>query len=383
VPLDKVNAMIRYKERKASENRDAVLTALQNLDKPVSIAEITNYLNEKARNKAQLDAEILYNDGGLTAGERDEYIAKKGLSMNKRTTRRILYEFISQDLVIKEGTNFFLSNMGKRELQFRDFASGYGKLALAMLMNSHFPTISTLEENLTRLVEIFGIYVVYCLLEAVRLITDSNQEYIYRHSYYFRDSSNFNSEGKFKEAKIASSWIKDVFNPMEMLNLFLTAIQNSSNKNGTKFVKKRENNDKQKTALQQYSRYYGEVNIAPLMKPGDINKMQEKNNHVSKVIRHPSPTTLDLIFQRSWNSVGLHISPNVNSGNNKTIESLMNDRINQYMKFKIDYSNHSKPLYELDNKKMSRLKMILEKKYPLFCNSLQKTDRYFCSDEPF
>jgi hypothetical protein len=380
VPLDKVNAMIRYKERKASENREAVLTALQDLNKPASVAEITSYLNERAREQAKLDAEIMYNNGELTASERDEYIVKKGSSVNKRTTRRILYEFIPQDLVIRKDANFYLSNMGKRELQFRDFALGYGKLALANLMNSHFPTLSTLEENLIRLVEIFGIYVVYCLLEAVRLITDSNQDY--RRSYYFGDCSNFSSKGKFKEAKLVSSWIKDVFNPMEMLNLFLAAIQNSSNKNGAKFAKKGENDDKQKTALQQYSRYYGEVNVAPIMKfPGDINKKQEKNNRVLKLIQHPPPTILDLIFQQFWSSVGSHFSPNGN--NNKTIESLMDDRINQYMKFKIDYSNHGKPFYELDNKKIGRLKMILEKKYPLFYKHLQKTDRYFYWDEPF
>jgi hypothetical protein len=61
----------------------------------------------------------------------------------------------------------------------------------------------------------------------------------------------------------------------------------------------------------------------------------------------------------------------------------MDDRINQYMKFKIDYSNHSKPFYELDNKKIRRIKMILEKKYPLFYKHLQKTDRYYYSDERF
>ena len=61
----------------------------------------------------------------------------------------------------------------------------------------------------------------------------------------------------------------------------------------------------------------------------------------------------------------------------------MDNRINQYMKFNIDYSNHSKPLYELDNKRISTLKMILEKRYPLFYKRLEKTDRYFYSDEPF
>jgi hypothetical protein len=382
MPLDKVNAMIRYKERKALENRNVVLTALQVLNKPVSIAEITYYVNEKARKQANLDAEIMYNNGELTSSERDEYIVKKGLSMNKRTIRRILYEFIPQDLVIRKGTNFFLSNMGKRELQFRDFASGYGKLALANLMNCHFPTISTLEENLTRLVEIFGIYIVYCLLEAVRLIADSNQEHW--QSYFFGDTSNFNGEGKFKEANLVSSWIKSVFNPMEMLNLFLTAIQNSSSKNGAKSTKKRKNDDKQKNALQQYSRYYGEVDVAPIMKFVDnINKKQGKNGHVSKLVQGPHPTILDLIFQRSWSSLGSHISSNIDFESNKTIESPMDDGINQHMKFNIDYNNHDKPFYELDNEKIGKLKMILEKRYPLFYRHLQKTDRFFYSKEFF
>jgi hypothetical protein len=89
--------------------------------------------------------------------------------------------------------------MGKRELQFRDFAAGYGNMALNNIMNCHFPTVSTLEENLIRLVEIFGVYVVYCLIEAARLITanDSNQE-DYWYSYYFGHHSDLSKEERVR-----------------------------------------------------------------------------------------------------------------------------------------------------------------------------------------
>jgi hypothetical protein len=85
----------------------------------------------------------------------------------------------------------------------------------------------------------------------------------------------------------------------------------------------------------------------------------------------------------AWSFVGSHDSSNIDFGGNKTIESLMDDKINQYMKFKTDYSNYTKPFYELDNEKISKLKMILEKRYPLFYRHLQKTDRYFYSKEFF
>lgn len=56
---------------------------------------------------------------------------------------------------------YSLSVTGKRELQFREFARGYGNAALNNIMNCQFPIANTVEENLIELVEMFGLY---CLL---------------------------------------------------------------------------------------------------------------------------------------------------------------------------------------------------------------------------
>ena len=94
------------------------------------------------------------------------------------------------------------------------------------MMNCNFPTINTLEKNLAKLVEIFGIYVVYGMIEATRLIVaNKNNQEEHWHSSYFGDASNFR-DGKFREGKLVNTWIKDIFNPWYMLNMFLTAISN-------------------------------------------------------------------------------------------------------------------------------------------------------------
>jgi hypothetical protein len=112
-------------------------------------------------------------------------------------------------------------------------------------MDFDFPTMDTLDRNLMRLVEIFGIYVVYALIEATRLITD-------------------NKEGKFREGSLVNIWIKDVFNPWYMLNMFLTAISNSKNdeKVGRNNAKRQEILMKQR--LQEYNDLSLQINGIPI-----------------------------------------------------------------------------------------------------------------------
>ena len=124
---------------------------------------------------------------------------------------------------------YYLIAKGKREIQFRNFAKGYGIMALNSLLEHHFPTINTIEENLQKLIEIFGIYVVYCLIEATRLITaEKNDREDHWKSSYFGNETNFDRQEKFSERKLVNSWIMHIFNPINILNLFLVSISNSS-----------------------------------------------------------------------------------------------------------------------------------------------------------
>ena len=131
-------------------------------------------------------------------------------------------------------------------------------------MDFDFPTMDTLDRNLMRLVEIFGIYVVYALIEATRLITDNKKgQEEHWHSSFFGDASNFR-EGKFREGSLVNIWIKDVFNPWYMLNMFLTAISNSKNdeKVGRNNAKRQEILMKQR--LQEYNDLSLQINGIPI-----------------------------------------------------------------------------------------------------------------------
>jgi hypothetical protein len=219
--------MIRYKQTQSKSNQDSIVYALEEFDKPVSSNDVKLYLDQKALQNATLVANQKYSNSEISSKQIPEYIHKNNNSMNLRTVQRWLRTLVNQGFVDKKNNKYSLSVTGKREIQFRQFAQGYGGIALKYIMDCHFPTINTLDKNLEQLVEIFGTYVVYCLIEAARLITaNKNNNEEHWHSDYFGAPSNF-KEGKFRERRLINSWIKDIFDPWQMLNLFLTAVSNT------------------------------------------------------------------------------------------------------------------------------------------------------------
>src|ERR1700739_2836795 len=132
-------------------------------------------------------------------------------------------------------------------------------MSLNGLMDLSFPTINTLDKNLDRLVEIFGVYVVYALIEATRLIVTNKSGQDEWHSSYFGDPSNF-KDGKFREGKLVNNWIKDVFDPWHMLNIFLTAVSNSDDGNGAD-----DNTKKEKTLIHQRIEQYQNENLPQIV----------------------------------------------------------------------------------------------------------------------
>lgn len=94
-------------------------------------------------------------------------------------------------------------------------------------MDFMFPANNNLDKSLVELVKIFGVYVVYGLIEPTHLIVANKKgQEQHWHSSFFGDSSNFR-DGKFREGKLVNAWINDLFNPWYMFNMFLTAISNS------------------------------------------------------------------------------------------------------------------------------------------------------------
>ena len=263
------------------------------------------------------------------------------------------------DLYKKSINRYSITNTGKRELMFKQFAQGYGNMSLNGLMDLSFPTINTLDRNLDKLVEIFGVYVVYALIEATRLImTNKSGQEEHWHSSYFGDASNF-KDGKFREGKLVTSWIKDVFDPWHMLNIFLTALSNSDDRKGVD-----NNAKKEKILIQQRIKQYQNENLPQIVDIDSIRNMHERSNI--------TPSTLDLMLRRISEI----------SGNSDTKTSQNIDILSTYFHH-IKIRSHYRAdtlLYEPESERIEKLKNSLKKRYPSYCECLQKIDNHFIQD---
>jgi hypothetical protein len=240
---------------------------------------------------------------------------------------------------------------------FKQFARGYGIMSLNGLMDLSFPTIFTLDKNLHKLVEIFGVYVVYALIEATRLIvTNKSGQEEQWHSSYFGDASNF-KDGKFREEKLVTSWIKDVFDPWHMLNIFLADVSNSDELKGAGDKTKKE-----KTLIQERIKQYQNKSTQIV----NIHSIRNAHDH-----RKITPSTLDLLFLRMSEISG-----------NYDIKASQNINITSphfhHIKVRSSYADDTL-LYEPDSDRIEKLKNSLKKQYPSYFEGLQKIDESFYS----
>ena len=207
--------------------------------------------------------------------------------------------------------------------------------------------------------EIFGVYVVYALIEATRLIvTNKSGQEEHWHSSYFGDASNF-KDGKFREGKLVNSWIKDVFNPWHMLNIFLTAVSNSDDRKGAD-----NNTKKEKILIQQRIKQYQNENPHQII----VNVDSIRDTHERSKI---TPSTLDLMFRRIS-----EMSGNSDSKTSKDINII--SKHFHYIKIRSHYGADAL-LYEPKSERIEKLKNCLKKQYPLYCECLQKIDESFYS----
>jgi hypothetical protein len=138
--------------------------------------------------------------------------------------------------------------------------------------------------------------------------------------------------------------------------------------------------DKDKTALNEYHKHYGEYDLPNTIFFDSVvhNKDKEKNTQPVPSLL-PSPTALDLMFKRA-SSIEASYGPN-DFDNEKYLQFLMTDK-RQYHNIKnTSQYNGDKLLYELDDDKINLLKKTLKRNYGLYYKYLQKTDKHFYSNE--
>jgi hypothetical protein len=181
---------------------------------------------------------------------------------------------------------------------------------------------------------------------------------------------------------LINSWIKDIFDPWQMLNLFLTAVSNTVEEGNDKA---RANSIKdEKAILQNYSKQYREGSLFPtsgvFTNPFlDPNKKKEKED--SNDNYGFPPTTLDLFFKRMLYTST--IPPGFGSWYDpKTSFEVFkyNKELYHFAKITTAYTE-SKLLYELDSKKIEELRVSLSKHYPWYYKFLQKTDEIYYSKQ--
>lgn len=351
--------MILYKQKQSGDNKEAILMALDNLDKPVSSREIKQYLKDLALGQAKEDFTLKFTAGEIDGQDRDSYVSKHSRTMDLRTIQRWIKTFHTKGYVErKEHNKYVLSITGKRELQFREYAQAYGTIALNHIMDFLLPTMNSLDRNLIKLVEIFGTYVVYALIEATRLVVarKKGDEEHWRSSF-FGDDSNFRN-GKFREGRLVNTWIKDIFDPWYMLNMFLTAISNSANDTNTP----RNNAKKQEMLLEKRLRedLSHRINALPIQ--------SVTGTKINNQPRDLPPSTLDLIIRRF-------------SSHHNNIESKA-DNHNEYLRYiniRSKWCDYNDLSYEPDSETIAKLKNSLTKEYPLYSGCLQKVNELFYS----
>ena len=356
--------MITFKQNQAESNLDEILETLDELKIPSSPAQIRDHMERKAIQKATKEAYEKYESGEITGTDRDRYIKKFGKTMALRTIQRWLSEYVKFGYVGYINNGYYLIAKGKREIQFRNFAKGYGIMALNSLIEHHFPTLNTVEENLQKLIDIFGIYVVYCLIEATRLITaEKNDREDHWKSSYFSNETNFDRQGKFSERKLVNSWIMHIFNPINILNLFLASISNSSGDD----KKDMDENE----AILKYDRYLERNQINTFRQ--NIFRQTSKETDLGVGDIDFPPTTLDLFYKRMSSNHGNQDEP-ISAEYWKQKPDLYPHLIHSYYDESI--------LYDLDEETITKLKEFLKNRHPILYNRLEIVDKFFYSNEP-
>jgi hypothetical protein len=174
-------------------------------------------------------------------------------------------------------------------------------------MGLFYPTINTFEENLKKMIQIFGIYLIYCFIEAARPVE--------------RDGKDDSIKSNRDKDKLASTWITDVFNPLGMYNCFLSIIENQPTDNEVKRM---------------------------------MERMMEKN------VKNTGKDEFIIVNDRGRQVKGFPPSA----------ANLFENRFYYITSKQARHDEVSKPLYELDKEKIRKLTYILKENYPIFYEAL-------------
>ncbi len=146
-------------------------------------------------------AQALYENGKINKTEMKQSIKEKTLS--KRIIHRHLDFLVEERMIEHFGYKYRIIDKVKRDIRY--WSHEFGVSILDELMRCYFPRVLKFEENIEQLINIFGIYIIYCLAKAA-------------HPPVSKGDSHKNN---LDRDLLVVSWVNEVFNPQRMLDYFV------------------------------------------------------------------------------------------------------------------------------------------------------------------
>ena len=194
-------SLTRFKETQAIENRNYILRSLHLLNNPSSVDEIYNHFRKMTEEKINR----LYDSGKIDSNKK-KVLLKEG-TLNKRTIHRWLNVLIDEGLVERVKRKYSISEYGKNIHLY--MAREKGDSALFALMRRYHPQVSKFESNVQELVKIFGIYLMYCFIDAA-------------YPLYHPDKSR--TTIMIDMDRHSDSYVDSIVHPLSLFNMFLAVI---------------------------------------------------------------------------------------------------------------------------------------------------------------
>lgn len=228
--------MVDYQKKQDANNRNKVINAFKEMTKPVTSNEILNFINNKIQQEVEQEIKNKIEAGDITLSNKKpekEYFKElyKKKKIDIKTVQRHLKILIDQGVVVKIPKTNYYSLLNMLNLNIKFDPKGFGQGILRTAMQYIHPYHHTLEENIQRLVESFGIYLLYCFIEGAR-------------PYIYKDSNKKPSIilDLDKKDQLTLSWIENAIDQKEMFGYFLTLMRDQLNDKNIKKSNRR--NDK-------------------------------------------------------------------------------------------------------------------------------------------
>jgi hypothetical protein len=159
--------LLKNKTERAADTRQEILNVLRHAAEPLAPHEIESLLRQA---KTKLNFNEVVSSVYTTIMELED-MTKNNKPVVRRTIHTHLKKLVKEGLVKKKDGKYSLTVAAKSDIRY--FARKFGNSILWALMSTYVPTNYTKEQNVRKLVELFGILILFCMIETARPIDDT------------------------------------------------------------------------------------------------------------------------------------------------------------------------------------------------------------------